>query len=95
MSAVIVNFQGRYFILWDIVDPPTESNHNLNPNPEPKSNPNPDNCGFTISHKMKYLRFSVRNMAILLQNLKYMLTYKYIYIYTHHALCIQIHVHIH
>ena len=59
---------GRYFILWDIVDPRTESNPNPNPNPEPNPklnpNPNPDpNCGFTISHKidkilhkMKYLR---------------------------------------
>ena len=45
---------GRYFILWDIVDPRTESNPNPNPepnphpNPEPNSNhnPNPDpNCG--------------------------------------------------
>ena len=71
------NLSGRYFILWDIVDPRTESNPNPNPNPEPnpkpnpkpspnpnsnpepnpKPNPNPDPyCGFTISHKMKYLR---------------------------------------
>ena len=42
---------GRYFILLDIVDPRTESNPNPNPNP----NPDP-NCGFTISHEMKYLR---------------------------------------
>ena len=71
--------RGRYFILWDIVDPRTESNPNPNlnpepnpkpnpkpnpnpnpePNPKPNPNPNPDpdpNCGFTISHKMKYLR---------------------------------------
>ena len=41
---------GRYFILLDIVDPRTESNPNPEPNPDP-------NCGFTISHKMKYLRF--------------------------------------
>ena len=52
---------GRYFILWDIVDPCTESNPepNPNPNPEPnpKPNPNPDpNCRFTISHKMRCLR---------------------------------------
>ena len=55
--------RGKYFILWDIVDPRTESNPNPNPNPEPnpKPNPNPDpNCGFTISHKMKYLRTSPR-----------------------------------
>ena len=37
------NLSGRYFILWDIVDPRTESN----PNPDP-------NCGFTLSHKTKY-----------------------------------------
>ena len=56
---------GKYFILWDIVDPRTESNPNPNPkpkpNPEPKPNPNPNpdpNCGFTIFHKMKYLRDS-------------------------------------
>ena len=43
---------GKYFILWDIVDPRTESNPNPNPNPEPNPKPNPDpNCGFTISHK--------------------------------------------
>ena len=52
---------GRYFILWDIVDPRTKSNPNSNPNHEhnPKPNPNPNpypNCGFIISHKMKYLR---------------------------------------
>ena len=41
--------RGKYFILWGIVDPRTESN------PRSKPNPNP-NCGFTISHKMKYLR---------------------------------------
>ena len=59
---------GKYF-LWDIVDPRTESNPEPNPepNPNPKPNPNPNhkpnpnpnpepNCGFTISHKMKYLR---------------------------------------
>ena len=40
-----------------MVDPHTESNPNPNPEPNPKTNPNPDpNCGFTISHKMKYLR---------------------------------------
>ena len=39
---------GRYFILWDIVDPRTESNPNPNrnpqpnPNPEPNPNPNPN-----------------------------------------------------
>ena len=49
---VSVSFYGRYFILWDIVDSRTE------PNPKPNPNPNPDpNCGFTLSHKMKYLRF--------------------------------------
>ena len=38
------------------MDPRTESNPNPNPEPNPKPNPNPDpNCGFTISHKMKYL----------------------------------------
>ena len=50
---------GEYFILLDIVDPRTESNPNPNPNPEPNPNPNPNpdpNCGFAISHKMKYLR---------------------------------------
>ena len=79
--------RGKYFILWDIVDPRTESNPNPNPNPEPNHkpnhkpnpnhfpepnpnpnpepnpNPNPDpNCGFTISHKMKYLRLQGTNM---------------------------------
>ena len=35
------------------MDPRIESN----PNPNPISDPNPDpNCGFTISHKMKYVR---------------------------------------
>ena len=50
---------GRYFILWDIVDPRTESNPKPEPKPKPEPNPNPNpdpNCGFTISHKMKYLR---------------------------------------
>ena len=40
-------------------EPNLKPNPNPNPNPEPnpKPNPNPDpNCGFTISHKMKYLR---------------------------------------
>ena len=32
---------GKYFILWDIVDPRTESNPNPNPNPEPNPEPNP------------------------------------------------------
>ena len=32
----------RYFILWDIVDPRTESNPNPNPNPEPNPKPNPN-----------------------------------------------------
>ena len=43
----------KYFILWDIVDPRTESNPNPNANPDP--NPDP-NCAFIISHKMKYVR---------------------------------------
>ena len=40
-------------------EPNLKPNPNPKPNPEPNSkpNPNPDpNCGFTISHKMKYLR---------------------------------------
>ena len=48
-----------HIALWNIVDPHTEFNPNPNPNPEPNPNPNPNpdpNCGFTISHKMKYLR---------------------------------------
>ena len=53
----ILNAWGKYFILWDIVDPCTESNPNPEPKPNPNHNPNPDpDCGFTISHKMKYLR---------------------------------------
>ena len=60
--------QGRYFILWYIVDPRTEPKPNPNPNPEPNPNTNPNpnpnpnpapKRGFTISHKMKYLRVSV------------------------------------
>ena len=60
----ILNAWGKYFILWDIVDPCTESNPNPNPNPEPKPNPNPDpNCGFTTVYpircdKMKYFWFN-------------------------------------
>ena len=75
--AAIEHALCKYSILWDIVDPLTESNPNPNPNPEPnpKPNPNPNpnpnpepnpkpnanpnhypNCGFTVSHKMKYLR---------------------------------------
>ena len=42
----------KFFILWDIVDPRTESNPNPNANPDP--NPDP-NCAFIISHKMKYV----------------------------------------
>ena len=42
------------------IDPLTlnpNPNPNAVPNPKPNPNPNPDpNCGFTISHKMKYLR---------------------------------------
>ena len=54
LASGIFGAAGRYFILWDIVDPRTESNPNPNPepnphpNPEPNSNhnPNPDpNCG--------------------------------------------------
>ena len=59
--AAIEHALCKYSILWDIVDPLTESNPNPNPNPEPnpKPNANPNhypNCGFTVSHKMKYLR---------------------------------------
>ena len=37
---------------------------NPNPNPNPELNPNPDpNCGFTISHKMKYLRINYTGTA--------------------------------
>ena len=78
-------FLGKYFILWDIVDPRSESNPNRNPNLEPKPNPNPNpnpepnpkpnpnpnpnpnpdpTCGFTISHKMKYLRFILRRIFV-------------------------------
>ena len=52
------------------MDPRTESNPNPSPkpnpnpkpnlNPEPNPKPNPDPiCGFTISHKMKYLPWQV------------------------------------
>ena len=53
----VTTWVSQCFILRDIVDPRTESNPNPEPNPNPNPKPNPDpNCGFTISHKMKYLR---------------------------------------